>query len=63
MNPKPRDFTDGKWQDSVDDARIAKAIKEGGAAVGVSPTMAPWGAMLSDSEVNDMVKMIRGFRK
>ena len=63
MSPKPRDFTEASWQDSVDDERIAKVIKEGGTAVGLSPTMAPWGAMLSSSEVDDMVKLIRSFRK
>ena len=63
MNPKPRAFTDAKWQASVDDAHIAKVIKEGGAAVGLSPTMAPWGAMVSDAEIKDMVSLIRGFKK
>jgi mono/diheme cytochrome c family protein len=63
LNPKPRNFADKAWQGKVDDARIAKVIKEGGSAVGLSPTMAPWGAMLSDSEVNGMVKMIRDFAK
>ena len=33
--------TDPAWQGSVDDARIAKVIAEGGGAVGLSPTMAP----------------------
>ena len=42
MNPKPRAFTDAVRQDLVDDAHIAKVIKEGGAAVGLSVTMAPW---------------------
>lgn len=63
MNPKPRAFTDASWQGSVDDAKIAKVIKEGGAAVGLSPTMAPWGAMVSDAEIDDMVKLIRSFKK
>ena len=63
MNPKPRDFTESSWQSSVDDAKIAKVIKEGGAAVGLSPTMAPWGAMVSDSEITEMVKLIRSFKK
>ena len=48
MNPKPRAFTDAAWQNATDDARITKVIKEGGAAVGLSATMAPWGAMVSD---------------
>lgn len=63
MNPKPRNLTDAAWQDSVDDARIAKVIKEGGASVGLSATMAPWGAMLNDDEITAMVKVVRGFKK
>lgn len=63
MNPKPRAFVDGSWQSATDDAKIAKVIKEGGAAAGLSPTMAPWGSMLSDEEVGQMVKLIRSFKK
>lgn len=63
LNPKPRDFTDAKWQASVDDARIAKVIKEGGAAVGLSPTMAPWGAVLSEDDVTALVAKVRSFKK
>lgn len=63
MNPKPRNFTDAKWQASVDDARIAKVIKEGGASVGLSATMAPWGSMLSDEEIKGLVTKIRAFKK
>ena len=62
LNPKPRAFTDAKWQASVDDAHIAKVIKEGGAAVGLSPTMAPWGASLSDEQIAEIVKVVRSFK-
>ena len=61
MNPKPRSFQDPSWQASVDDAHIAKVIKEGGMAVGLSSTMAPWGAVMSDEEINNMVAKIRAF--
>ncbi|NRA65207.1 MAG: cytochrome c [Pseudobacteriovorax sp.] len=63
MNPKPRDLRDAAWQDSVDDAHITKVIKEGGVAVGLSATMAPWGQVVSDEEIKEMVTLIRGFRK
>ncbi len=63
MNPKPRNFTDKAWQGSVDDARIAKVIAEGGASVGLSPMMAPWGAVLSGPEVTAMVKYVRDLGK
>ncbi len=63
MNPKPRDFTDAAWQASVDDARIAKVIKEGGTAVGLSATMPPWGSMVNESETVALVAKIRSFKK
>jgi len=63
LKPPPRNFTDGAWQAKVDDAHIAKVIKDGGASVGLSPTMAPWGAMFKDDELQAMVKKIRSFKK
>lgn len=62
LNPKPRNFTLATWQDSVNDERIAKVVKEGGASVGLSPLMAPWGALLNEAEIKDMVKKIREFK-
>ena len=39
LNPKPVDFRDRKWQHSVTDEKIAKAIVYGGPAVGLSSSM------------------------
>jgi mono/diheme cytochrome c family protein len=61
--PAPRDFTDTSWQNSTTDERIATVITKGGPAVGLSATMAPWGAVLKASEVEDMVKYVRQFNK
>lgn len=63
LNPKPRNFTDGAWHDKTGDDQIAKVIKEGGASVGLSATMAAWGAMLNDAQIKEMVAKIRAFRK
>ncbi len=40
LNPAPRDFHNAKWQKSVDDATLARAIVDGGQAVGASAEMA-----------------------
>jgi hypothetical protein len=40
LNPKPVDFRDRKWQRSVTDEKITKAIVYGGPAVGLSAAMA-----------------------
>lgn len=39
LDPKPRNFGDKSWQDSVTNEHIEKIIVFGGAAVGKSPTM------------------------
>ena len=62
MNPKPRDLTDASWQDSVDDAHIAKVIEDGGVAVGLSVTMPAWGASLSPEQVQGLVAYIRAMK-
>lgn len=63
MNPRPRNFTDKAWQGKVDDAHIHKVIKEGGASVGLSPTMAPWGGAINDAEIDQVVAYVRHFGK
>ena len=63
MSPRPRNLTDAKWQANVADARIYKVIKDGGASVGLSASMAPWGAVLNDELINGLVAKIRDFKK
>ena len=61
LDPKPANFTDPAFHAERDDATIAKAIKEGGPAVGKSPLMAPFGASFDDSQIDQLVAHIRGF--
>lgn len=63
LNPRPRNLTDKDWQAKVDDAHIFKVIKEGGASVGLSATMAPWGAAVPDDEIKNLVQYVRHFGK
>ena len=63
MNPKPRNFHDAEWQDSVTDEHIANVIKLGGAGVeGVNASMPSWQAMLSDAQVDELVQLIRSWK-
>ena len=39
VQPSPKNFTDGRWQEYATDEAIAKIIVEGGRAVGKSPLM------------------------
>lgn len=67
LDPKPRSFRDKAWQKSVDDARIKKAILEGGQAVGLkSPLMVPAASQFEgkpEGTIDEMVKIIRAFGK
>ena len=63
LNPKPRDYTDCKTMQKKPDAELFKVISEGGDAAGMSADMQPWGGTLSDQEIHDLVKFIRGFCK
>ncbi len=38
---------------------LTKVIAEGGAAVGKSPLMAPWGGVLNAQQVQDVVAYVR----
>jgi len=64
LNPKPRNFTDKVLMATIPDAEIFKAIKEGGAAVGKSPLMVPWGGILGDDQkVHDVAAYVRSLGK
>jgi hypothetical protein len=39
---------------------LFKVVKEGGAAVGKSAMMAPWGTSMSDAEIRGLVAHMRG---
>lgn len=56
---KPRNFADAAWQSSIDDAYLLKVIREGGAAVGKSPMMTPFGHSLDEAQTRDVIAYIR----
>ncbi len=62
LNPKPRNFTDASLMGQKSDAQLAKVIKEGGAASGLSPLMVAWGSVLSDQDIANIVAYIRTFK-
>jgi len=63
LTPKPANFSDAAFWTSRDDATVKKAIKEGGAAVGKSPLMAPLGAGMSDAQLDELVAYLKTFKK
>lgn len=65
-DPKPRNFQAWDYSDIPSDydvdSYIAKVIREGGASVGKSALMAPWGGVLDDSTIAGLVEKIKGFK-
>lgn len=62
LNPKPRNYHDMAWQAQATDEGIAKAIVEGGPAVGKSAIMPSNPDLTGKPEVvKELVKVIRGF--
>lgn len=59
MAVQPRDHTDAAGMSGLSDARIFQAIKEGGPAVTKSVLMPPWGGILSDAEIESLVRHLR----
>ncbi len=56
---KPRDLSDASYVSTLTDDHIFKTVKEGGAAVGKSPLMPPWGSVLSEEDIWNVVAYIR----
>ncbi len=51
LNPKPRSFTDSSFIARIDPDLIQETINKGGAAVGLSSLMPPWGRTLTKKDI------------
>ena len=63
LSVQPRNHTSAPDMSALADITVAKAIKEGGIAVGKSTQMPPFGGILTEEEIQDMVKHLRGMCK
>jgi cytochrome c oxidase cbb3-type subunit 3 len=63
LEPKPADFTNCKVMAKDSDEVLLKIIKGGGQSVGRSTVMPAWGDSLSEQQIGDLVKFIRGLCK
>jgi mono/diheme cytochrome c family protein len=62
-SPKPADHTDPGRMGKLSDQEIYKVIKCGGASVGKSPLMTPWGPVLNDQQIRDTLAYVRTLSK
>jgi mono/diheme cytochrome c family protein len=63
LDPRPRDLSDPAFQKKKTDAELTDAIQRGGAGVGLSAMMPPWGRTLSPEQVEQVVLYLRSLAK
>jgi mono/diheme cytochrome c family protein len=63
LSTPPANHADTALMSTLTDADIEKVIKGGGPALGRSPQMPPWGRVLTDRDVADLVAFIRMLSK
>ena len=63
LDPQPAKHCDGNYMNELSDEHLFKVIKEGGASVGKSPLMAPWGGTLTDDQIRDVIAFVRSIAK
>ena len=59
LDPRPAHHNDGAYMNALSNEHLFRVIKEGGAAVGKSALMAPWGGALSDAQIRDVIAYVR----
>ena len=63
LNPKPKDLTDKASMAGLKDQYLFDLIQKGGAAVGKSPLIPPFGAQLKDGDIRDVIAFVRSLAK
>jgi len=70
LQPPPRDFSVGDFKFDADgdgepgtDADLIAVIGKGAAEFGGNQMMAPWGGILSDSDIDDIVAYVRSLKQ
>lgn len=59
LTPKPRDLSDAEYLSTLTDEYLFEVITKGGAAVGKSAMMPPWGGVLGDEGAWNVIAYIR----
>jgi cytochrome c oxidase cbb3-type subunit 3 len=56
MSTQPRDHTDAKEMSARTDQELFKVIRDGGQSINKSVLMPPWSSILTDEEIDNLVK-------
>jgi mono/diheme cytochrome c family protein len=63
FSPRPRDLSNCKLMKDRSDEDLFSVISKGSEVVGVKSDMQGWSGVLSDEEIHELVKLVRGFCK
>ncbi|KRT72740.1 MAG: cytochrome c, class I, cytochrome c oxidase cbb3-type subunit III [Candidatus Rokubacteria bacterium CSP1-6] len=63
INPKPNDFTNKAYMAGLKDQYLFDLIQKGGAAVGKSPLIPPFGSKMKDGEIRDLIAYLKTLAK
>ena len=63
LDPHPRDLGDPAFQKAKSNADLADTIRRGGAGVGLSSLMPPWGHTLDARHIDAVVLYVRSLRR
>jgi mono/diheme cytochrome c family protein len=59
LNPRPANHADHVFMARLSDEHLYQVISKGGASVGKSPMMAPWGGVINDQGIKDLIAFLR----
>ena len=59
LNPRPANHADHAFMATLSDEHLYQVISKGGASVGKSPMMAPWGGVINDQGIKDLIAYLR----
>ena len=63
LNPKPTDLSNKAFLAGLKDQYLFDLIQKGGAAVGKSPLIPPFGSKMKEGEIRDVIAYIRSLAK
>ena len=63
LNPKPNDLTNKAYMAGLKDQYLFDLIQKGGAAVGKSPLIPPFGSKMKEGEIRDLIAYLKSLAK
>lgn len=55
----PRKHNNAPYMANLSDVYLSRVIQKGGASQGLSPLMPPWGGVMSDAEISNLIAFLR----